>query len=67
MYYMKTYDQAINYLAEIAPDVNQSHTRVIEWAESLCECLQFIYGIDYDRTTTDLYAAIKEAQGIEDE
>jgi len=62
-----SYDSAISFIAEQAPDVDRSPTRVIEWAQPISELLMFIYHKDYDDVTQDLYEAIREAQGIEDE
>jgi hypothetical protein len=61
------YLDAINFIANEAPDVELGAGEVIRWAEPICELLTFIYDKDYDEVTEDLYEAIKEAQDIDDE
>jgi hypothetical protein len=61
------YTDAIDFIANEAPDVELNATEVIRWAEPICELLTFIYDKDYDEVTEDLYKAIREAQDIDDE
>jgi len=61
------YIDAIDFIANEAPDVELNATEVIRWAEPICELLTFIYDKDYDEVTEDLYKAIREAQDIDDE
>lgn len=65
--FTKSYQQVINFLAEQAPDADLYPGKVIQWAEPFCELLFFMFDKDYDDVTEDLYEAIREAQGIEDE
>jgi hypothetical protein len=61
------YIDAIDFIANEAPDVQLSATQVVSWAEPICELLTFIYDKDYDEVTEDLYEAIREAQDIEED
>ena len=61
------YLDAIDFIANEAPDVELGASEIIRWAEPICELLTFIYDKDYDEVTEDLYEAIKEAQDIDDE
>ncbi len=61
------YIDAIDFIANEAPDVKLGAGEVIRWAEPICELLTFIYDKDYDEVTEDLHEAIREAQGLEDE
>jgi hypothetical protein len=63
--FTKSYDATINYLAEQAPDLVEA-TKFIAWAESMVDVVAFIYGSDYEQTTTDLYEATKEYQEFND-
>jgi hypothetical protein len=65
--YTQTYLDAVDYIADLAPDVALGAGKVIDWAEPICELLTFIYDKDYADVTEDLYAAIREAQDIDDE
>jgi hypothetical protein len=65
--YTRSYQEVVNFLAEQAPDIDLSPGKVIQWAEPLCELLVFMFEKDYDDVTEDLYEAVREAQGIEDE
>jgi hypothetical protein len=65
--FTKSYQQVINFLAEQAPDADFYPGKVIQWAEPLSELLVFMFDKDYDDVTEDLYEAVREAQGIEDE
>lgn len=65
--YTKSYQSVVNFLAERAPIIEYNPGKVIEWAEPLCDLLVFIYSIDYDQVTEDLYEAVKDFQEFEDD
>ena len=64
--YTKSYQSVVNYLAQQAPSVEDKPGEVIKWAEPMCDLLVFIYSMDYDQVTEDLYDAVKEYQEFED-
>lgn len=61
-----SYYSAVEHIAELAPSLDKA-SEVIQWAEPICDLLSFIYTKDYDTVTVDLYEAVKENQGYEDE
>lgn len=63
---MKSYHSVIDYLAELAPDIELNPRKFISWAEDICDLLSNIYNKEYDDVTFDLYTAAKELQGIGD-
>lgn len=59
--FTKSYEQTIDYLASIAPDL-ANPTKFIVWVEDISDMLEFIYSVDYDTVTVDLTEAAKEYQ-----
>jgi hypothetical protein len=60
--YTKTYFEAIDYVAELAPDLSTSGKYFI-WADDMAGLLSFIYLRDDNTVMDNLTDAVKELQG----
>lgn len=66
--FTKSYDQAIEHAATLAPDLTLTGgpTKFFAFAETVIDLLGFIYSVDYDTVSEDLISATKEYQEYED-
>lgn len=65
--YTKSYRSALEFLSDLAPDIETKPGEFIRWAEGRAELLAFIYSVDYDTVTEDLTDQCKEAQDYRDD
>jgi hypothetical protein len=61
-----SYQSALNHVAYIAPTLDRPG-EFIRWAEDIASLLSYIYSVGYDEATEDVYEAVKEEQGYEEE
>lgn len=61
-----SYRSAVNKVVELAPSLDKPG-EFIRWAEDICELLSCIYSVNYEEVTENVFEAVKEEQGFEDE
>jgi hypothetical protein len=64
--YTASYKSALNHIASIAPTLDRPG-EFIRWAEDIVCLLSHIYSVGYEEATEDVYEAVKEEQGYEEE
>lgn len=62
----KSYESAVNYISELAPDLVTQAGKYFQWSEDIVNLLAFIYNEDSDNVMQYLTDAVKEYQGWED-
>jgi hypothetical protein len=61
-----SYHSVIEHAASLHPSMDRP-TEFIRWAEDICELISFTFYVDYEIVTEDLFAAAREAAGIEED